>query len=51
MSLCHDCIHRALRQIGNFAIWGCPKRKIRFGNETDWRRGVNQPDRCKEYAK
>jgi len=51
VSQCHDCIHRALRVIGNFAIWKCAKRGFVFGNETDWRKGVNQPDKCKDYVK
>lgn len=51
MSICHTCGHRALRQVGNFAIWGCLKLRIRFGNETDWRNGVNQPEKCRDYTK
>lgn len=49
MSQCHTCIHRALRSIGNFALWGCLKRKIRFGNDTDWYAGKNQPKSCAEF--
>ena len=51
MSICHTCDNRALRQIGGFAIWGCLKRKIRFGDDTDWKAGKNQPKSCVDYAK
>lgn len=49
MSQCHVCTHRALRSIGNFALWGCLKRKIKFGNDTDWYAGKNQPKSCAEF--
>lgn len=51
MSQCHTCIHRALRSIGNFALWGCLKRKIKFGNDADWYAGKSQPKTCTDYAK
>lgn len=51
MSQCHTCIHRALRSVGNFALWGCLKRKIRFGNDTDWYAGKNQPIKCEDFEK
>ena len=51
MSQCHTCIHRALRSIGGFALWGCLKLKIRFGNDTDWYAGKNQPRMCVEFEK
>jgi hypothetical protein len=61
--ICHTCAHRAIRQINGFAIWGCIKLKLRFGNETDFRSGkwmgeakfkdvagvADMPEKCKHF--
>lgn len=50
---CRTCPqHLALRSIKVgvmwVALWGCTKRKIRFGNDADFKSGKNFPKTCKE---
>lgn len=38
-------------QGGNWAIWQCPKAKVVFGLEVDWKAGKHQPKGCKNFTK
>lgn len=55
MTLCHTCLERRVRILtengAHFIIWGCGLKRIRFGSESEYRAGKNQPKKCEGYRK